>query len=214
MTHLVFSRELTKKFPSGSLGSLYAHPLPGAPLSTKCGRQSIEGYARDGDLSVDRCARHEPDGNRTHTSYHSVLACTIVVLGGACKSCVIIPTALVVWSPSCTRGNKTHDVSAGSLIVKMTGSGLGEAYRKEHGDPLACGEGLRLSIELPDQELAPCKGFLARGSNEDLGEACTLLDTSVKIPESSMGVCISISSLASAFILLPWLCALLFEFSW
>jgi hypothetical protein len=34
-------------------------------LSTKCGRQSIEGYARDGDLSVDRCARHEPDGNRT-----------------------------------------------------------------------------------------------------------------------------------------------------
>jgi hypothetical protein len=32
---------------------------------TKYGRQSFEGYARDGDLSVDRCARHEPDGNRT-----------------------------------------------------------------------------------------------------------------------------------------------------
>jgi hypothetical protein len=42
-----------KKFPSGSPGSLYAHSLPGAPLSTKCGQQSIEGYARDGDLSVD-----------------------------------------------------------------------------------------------------------------------------------------------------------------
>jgi hypothetical protein len=31
----------------------------------KRGRQSIKGYARDGDLSVDRCARHELDGNRT-----------------------------------------------------------------------------------------------------------------------------------------------------
>jgi hypothetical protein len=59
------SRELTKKFPSGSSGSLYAHPLPSVPLSTKWGRQSIEGYARDGDLSVDRCARHELDGNMT-----------------------------------------------------------------------------------------------------------------------------------------------------
>jgi hypothetical protein len=34
-------------------------------LSTKCGRQSIEGYAHDGDLSVDRCVRHESDGNKT-----------------------------------------------------------------------------------------------------------------------------------------------------
>jgi hypothetical protein len=33
-------------------------------LSTKRGQQSIEGYARDGDLLVDKCARHEPDGNR------------------------------------------------------------------------------------------------------------------------------------------------------
>jgi hypothetical protein len=65
MTHPVFSRELTKKFPSSSPGSLYAHPQPGAPLLTKRGQQSIEGYARDGDLSVDRCARHESDGNRT-----------------------------------------------------------------------------------------------------------------------------------------------------
>ena len=35
------------------------------------------------------------------------------------------------------------------------------------GDPLARGEGLRLSTELPDQELGPCEGFLVRGSNED-----------------------------------------------
>ena len=34
-------------------------------------------------------------------------------------------------------------------------------------DPLTCGEGLELSMELPDRELGPCKRFLARGSNED-----------------------------------------------
>ena len=34
-------------------------------------------------------------------------------------------------------------------------------------DPLAHGEGPELSTELSDQELSPCKGFLARGSNED-----------------------------------------------
>ena len=35
------------------------------------------------------------------------------------------------------------------------------------GDPLACGEGPRLSTELPNRELGPCEGFLAKGSNED-----------------------------------------------
>jgi hypothetical protein len=34
-------------------------------LSTKHGRQSTKGYAQGSDLLVDRCARHEPDGNRT-----------------------------------------------------------------------------------------------------------------------------------------------------
>ena len=34
-------------------------------------------------------------------------------------------------------------------------------------DPLARGEGLELSIELPDRELGPCEGFLVRGSNEN-----------------------------------------------
>jgi hypothetical protein len=54
-----------KKFPSGSPGSLYAHPLPGAPQSMKHGRQSTKGYVQGSDLSVDRCTRHEPDGNKT-----------------------------------------------------------------------------------------------------------------------------------------------------
>jgi hypothetical protein len=54
-----------KKIPSGSPGSLYAHPLHGAPLSTKHGWQSTKGYTQGSDLSVDKCGRHEPDGNKT-----------------------------------------------------------------------------------------------------------------------------------------------------
>jgi len=73
-------------------------------------------------------------------------------------------------------------------------------------DPLARGEGPGLSMELPDRVVGPCKGFLARGSNEDEREVCALLDTSVKIPESSMGVCISLPcTLASAFTLIALL---------
>ena len=64
-------------------------------------------------------------------------------------------------------GNKAYGVSAGSLIVKMAGS-IWERLAKRHvGDPLACGEGPRLSTELSDWELGPCEGFLARGSNKD-----------------------------------------------
>ena len=73
------------------------------------------------------------------------------------------------------------------------------------GDPLVRGKDPGLSTELPDRELGPCKRFLVRGSNKDLGEACALLDTSVKIPESSAGVYISLPySLASAFSLQSW----------
>ena len=73
----------------------------------------------------------------------------------------------VVWPPSCTEGDKARGVSVGSLIVKTAGS-IRERLAERHvGDPLARGEGSRLSTELPDRELGPCKGFLARGSNED-----------------------------------------------
>ena len=65
----------------------------------------------------------------------------------------------MVWSPQCIEGNKARGGSVGNLIVKTAESGL--------GDPLACGEGLRLSTELSDWELGPCEGFLVRGSNED-----------------------------------------------
>ena len=73
----------------------------------------------------------------------------------------------MVWPPQCIEGNKVYGSLAGSLIVKMAGSGLGEACQKAHRDPLAHGEGLRLSTELFYWELGPCDGFLARGSNED-----------------------------------------------
>ena len=56
---------------------------------------------------------------------------------------------------------------ARSLIAKTAGS-IRERLAERHvGDPLACGEGPRLSMELPDWELGPCEGFLVRGSNED-----------------------------------------------
>ena len=56
---------------------------------------------------------------------------------------------------------------AGSLIVKTAGSIQERLVERHVGDPLARGEGLRLSTELLDQELGTCEGFLARGSNED-----------------------------------------------
>ena len=83
------------------------------------------------------------------------------------KSCEITPTEFVVWPPLCTGGNKARGVLAESLIVKTAGS-IRERLAKRHvGDPLARGEGLRLSTELPNRELGPCEGFLVRGSNED-----------------------------------------------
>ena len=65
------------------------------------------------------------------------------------------------------QGNKARGGSAGSLIVKTAGSIRERLAGRHVGDPLARGEGPRLSTELPDRELGPCEGFLARGSNED-----------------------------------------------
>ena len=73
----------------------------------------------------------------------------------------------VVWPSPCTEGNKARGVSARSLIVKTAGSIWERLVGRHVGDPLARGEGLGLSTELPDRELGPCEGFLARVSNED-----------------------------------------------
>ena len=83
------------------------------------------------------------------------------------KSCEIAPTAFVVRPPPCTEGNKARGVSAESLIVKTAGSIRERLAGRHVGDPLARGEGPRLSMKLPDWELGPCEGFLVRGSNED-----------------------------------------------
>ena len=56
-------------------------------------------------------------------------------------------------------GRKLDSKDGGSIRERLAG--------RHVGDPLARGEGLRLSTELPDQELGPCEGFLMRGSNED-----------------------------------------------
>jgi hypothetical protein len=96
-----------------------------------------------------------------------VLSSTSVVHRRGLKSCEITPTAFVVWPLACTGGNKARGVSARSLIVKMAGSIRERLAGRHVGDPLARGEGPRLSTELPDRELGPCEGFLARGSNED-----------------------------------------------
>ena len=56
----------------------------------------------------------------------------------------------------------------GRKLDSVDGGGIRERLAGRHvGDPLARGEGPRLSMELPDWELGPCEGFLARGSNED-----------------------------------------------
>ena len=83
------------------------------------------------------------------------------------ESCEITLTAFVVWPPPCTGGNKARSVSAGSLIVKTARNIRKRLARRHVEDPLARGEGPRLSTELLDRELGPCEGFLARGSNED-----------------------------------------------
>ena len=90
------------------------------------------------------------------------------------------------------------------------GEHLGEACRKARRRP-TCAWGRPEAIHGVTRLGAwPLRGIPCEGLQRGLGEACALLDTSVKIPESSTGVCISTSFLPSAFILLPWLCSLLY----
>ena len=72
-----------------------------------------------------------------------------------------------MWPPPCTRGNKARGVLVGSLIVKTAGSIRERLAGRHVVDPLARGEGLRLSMGLPNWKLGPCEEFLVRGSNKD-----------------------------------------------
>jgi hypothetical protein len=73
----------------------------------------------------------------------------------------------VAWPSPCTGGYKARGVLAESLIVRTAGSIQERLAGRHVRDPFACGEDPKLSTELPDWELGPCEGFLARGSNED-----------------------------------------------
>ena len=101
-----------------------------------------------------------------------MLASTIIVHRRGLKSCEITPTVFVVRPPPCTKGNKAHGVLAESLIVKTAGSIRERLAGRHIRDPLARGEGPRLSTELPDQELGPCEE-LQRGLGGKL--ACFLI---------------------------------------
>ena len=82
------------------------------------------------------------------------------------------------------------------------GEHLGEACRKARRRP-TCAWGRPEAIHGVTRPGAwPLRGIPCEGLQRGLGEACVLLDTSVKIPELSMGVCVSLPySLASAFTL-------------
>ena len=88
-----------------------------------------------------------------------MLARTIVVHHRGLWSCEITSNMFVVWPPPFTGGNKACDILAESLIVKTAGSIRERLAGRHVGDPLACGEGPRLSTELPDRELGLCKGI-------------------------------------------------------
>ena len=65
------------------------------------------------------------------------------------------------------KGTRPAAFSARSLIVKTVGSIRERLAGRHVGDPLARGEGPRLSTELPDRKLGPCEG-LQRGLGEIL----------------------------------------------
>ena len=65
----------------------------------------------------------------------------------------------MVWPPPCTGENKARGVLVEILIVKTAGSIRKRLAGRHVGDPLARGEGPRLSTDLPDQELGPCEGL-------------------------------------------------------
>ena len=98
-----------------------------------------------------------------------MLVRTIIVHRRGLLSCEITPTAVVVWPPPCTGGNKARDVLAESLIVKTTGSIRERLVGRHVGDSLACGEGPMLSTELPDRELGPLRGIPYEGLQQGLG---------------------------------------------
>jgi hypothetical protein len=75
------------------------------------------------------------------------------------------------------------------LDCEDDGERFGEAISKTH---LRIGNARGLFTELPDRDFGPCEDIIARAPTKTRKKR-ELLDTLVKILESSMGVCISIS---------------------
>ena len=104
-------------------------------------------------------------------------------------------TTFVVWPPPCIGGNKARGISVGSLIVKTAGSSPGEACRKAHRRPICVWGRLEAIHGVTRPRAWPLRGAPTRTRGK-LMRFCT----SVKIPESSTGVCMSLPySLDSAF---------------
>jgi hypothetical protein len=100
-----------------------------------------------------------------------------------------VTTAFVSRPPPCTGGNEAHDVLAESSIVETVGSVREEPEAERHLHV----EKTHGSLQSYSTEvLGPRVGYpLRRGTNMDYSEPCVVPDTSVKIPASSTGVCIS-----------------------
>jgi hypothetical protein len=67
-----------------------------------------------------------------------------------------VTTAFVSRPPSCTGGNKARGIFGQKLDTGDSGERPREA---ERGAPLACGEGLWLSVELLDRGAWPSRGL-------------------------------------------------------
>jgi hypothetical protein len=83
-------------------------------------------------------------------SYHSLFACTIFVLRGACILARSHQPCLWYGYHWCTRENETHNVLARSLIVKTAGTDLGETISETH---LNVGKAHKLSTKFPGWSL-------------------------------------------------------------
>jgi hypothetical protein len=78
---------------------------------------------------------------------------------GLCKSCEITPPVFVVWPPPCTWGRQGPQHFSWKLDSEERGAIQEKLVGRHIGDPLAHGEGLRLSTELLDRKLGPCEGL-------------------------------------------------------
>jgi hypothetical protein len=98
-------------------------------------------------------------------------------------------TVFVSQPPPCTGENEAHSISARNSIVETTGSVREEPEADLHLRVEKARSSLR---SYSTMVLGPRVGYpLRRGTNKDQSKPCVVLDTSVKIPASSTGVCIS-----------------------